>query len=330
MMLASLKATVALLLILSSATAVFSQEAGCAIRTLPVSVQDMEGNQIHGLLPVDFVARIRGKPLRILSIAADTRPHRLVILLDTSASMRDSLWNFAVKLALNAAESSGPGVHLALVLFGKDVNEVEDFSDGNAAVIDRLKEISSDADFTKKEIRGRTALYDAIASGFRLLDHPTSADVLYIITDADDNTSHLKPADVQRLLAANMVRLFALLVQKEPLYRDIPDEELIPQKYLANLAEATGGSVLVSGEVWPSAERWEMRTVGGEPLPWQEATQRFYPSLLENDVITLQMGQPIHNRVRLKLNFSKACPKKCKFAQILHPYYIEPCLPGAQ
>jgi hypothetical protein len=54
---------------------------------LPINVEDARGLQIQGLTPADFQAKVHGRSIKILSIALDDRPHRVVILLDASGSI---------------------------------------------------------------------------------------------------------------------------------------------------------------------------------------------------------------------------------------------------
>ena len=64
------------------------QDLGCQRRIFPVSVTDREGSPVRDLTPADFRAELRGQAVKILSVLPDNRPHRIVILLDASGSMR--------------------------------------------------------------------------------------------------------------------------------------------------------------------------------------------------------------------------------------------------
>src|SRR5260370_3228261 len=65
-----------------------AQEDPCIQQTLPVDIRDSKWSSIAGLGPNDFEAKFPGKPVRILSIARDPRPHRIAILFDASGIMQ--------------------------------------------------------------------------------------------------------------------------------------------------------------------------------------------------------------------------------------------------
>jgi hypothetical protein len=304
-----------------------AQETACGNRTLPVAVRDSLGNPIRGLAPSDFDAKIHGKPVPVISVQPDLRLHRMVILLDTSGSMRglsvpSRRWNLAIMLVLHAAEATNPRAKLALLLFGERVNEVDDFSKGNAAIIERLNEIATDPTFVKKEVHGRTALYDSVAEAFNLLNHPTSADVLYVVSDCHDNSSRRTPSGVGRLLEPSGVRLFSLALINTAVYKPSSLDEFAQEDYLRTMKES-GGAILEWGAKFDSGP-WVFATEDNSATEGKVLTS-FYRSMLENDLVTIQVPPELHKRERLDLKLSEADRKKWKDAQILYPSEIEPC-----
>src|SRR6266481_2777781 len=111
----------------------FAQEPTCLHRTLPLSVEDAEGHPLQRLTPVDFQAKIREGPVRILSIVPDDRPHRIVILLDASESMATK-WGRVLAPASALAESKLPDTELALLIFGSKIYEQVGFSEGQKTI----------------------------------------------------------------------------------------------------------------------------------------------------------------------------------------------------
>jgi hypothetical protein len=311
--------------------AVSAQETGCLNQTLPISVRDGDGKPIRGLAPSDFDAKIHGEHATVLSVEPDMRPHRLVILLDTSASMAGDMlsrrWPMAINLADDAAQVSGSRTQVALLLFGGQTNELYDFSKGNAPIINRLKEIASDSKFAKKQVRGHTALYDAIAKGYQLLDHPTSADVLYIITDGFDNESHTRPSEIQSLLIKSMVRLFAAVLQDASTLHFQLSPGVRGPEDLAKLVKTSGGTVLGLLETSAVDNRW---AIGGadENASMQEVLDSLYRTMIENDLITIQIPSSLPGRERLQIKLPEASHKKWKDAEIFYPSEVGPCEPG--
>jgi Mg-chelatase subunit ChlD len=313
--------------------AVSAQETGCLNQTLPISVRDGDAKPIRGLAPSDFDAKIHGGHATVLSVEPDMRPHRLVILLDTSASMAGDMlsrrWQMVINLANDAAQASGSGTQVALLLFAGQTNELYDFSKGNAPVINRLKEIASDSKFAKKQVRGHTASYDAIVKGYQLLDHPTSADVLYIITDGFDNESHTHPSEIESLLIKSMVRLFAAVLQDastKTFHFQLAPGVRGPED-LAKLVKASGGTVLGLLETSAIDNRW---MIGGadENASMHEVLDSFYRTMIENDLITIQIPSSLHGRERLQIKLPEASRKKWKDAEIFYPSEVGPCEPG--
>jgi hypothetical protein len=69
-------------------------------RTIAVSALDKDGKTVTGLTAADFRGDFRGQPVKILSAELDTNPRRIALVVDMSASLRESkpwtcLWSAA-------------------------------------------------------------------------------------------------------------------------------------------------------------------------------------------------------------------------------------------
>jgi uncharacterized protein with von Willebrand factor type A (vWA) domain len=212
-----------------------AQDESCQHRTVPVAFRDAQNLPIRDLSSADLEPKLHGKPVKILSLSADTRPHRLVLILDASGSMGGlelgaPRWKLAVLLARHFFEANLQKSPIALIIFNNQVTEAIDFTSGNSVVAARLRQIGLDSKYMKANIKGKTALRDAILQGLRLLDHPTSADAVYVLTDGGDNASSHSLADVVQHLQASSVRLFAVYLHENASYRNQTPEEVIPLK----------------------------------------------------------------------------------------------------
>ena len=224
-----------------------SQE-GTFLARIPIIIRDRSGSVIPGITAQDLTAKIAGNSANVAAVAVDSRPHRMVILLDTSASMngvRDSKeWKLPVDIATYTATAVSPNMGLALVAFDENAHDVVDFSQGNAAVLKQLNRMSAAQKLSEIGVRKRTALYDAVYRGWQLIDKPTSADMLLVISDGDDNKSSLKPEALEKTLIGSGVRFFAVRIQ------DFDDPSLARYleaspgpRVLAEIAAKTGGEV---------------------------------------------------------------------------------------
>jgi hypothetical protein len=88
-------------------------------------VQDSLGKPISGLIPADFESQFRGKPVKIVSVIPDQRPHRIVILLDASRSTAHK-WERALYLATHLIGMPLPNTQIALVVFDKRIHGLVD------------------------------------------------------------------------------------------------------------------------------------------------------------------------------------------------------------
>src|SRR6266436_1172143 len=143
------RTAVGLLFLASCAPPAATQEFSCQHRTVPVSFRDAQNLPILQVTVADLEAKAHGKPLKILSLAPDVRPHRLVLILDTSGSIGAStadapLWNLELPLALHFFEMNRQRSQIALLFFNDKVNEVIDFSERNSAVADKLWQLGED------------------------------------------------------------------------------------------------------------------------------------------------------------------------------------------
>src|ERR1700719_2765043 len=128
------------------ARTIAAQDSSCLRRALPVALRDEQNLPIQNISVADLEARVHGQPIKILSLAPDPRPHRLVLILDASGSMRGTAGEpplFALEFALarHFFEANRQRSQIALLIFNNDVTEAVDFAQGNSAVGDKLQQI---------------------------------------------------------------------------------------------------------------------------------------------------------------------------------------------
>jgi hypothetical protein len=85
------------------------------------------------------------------------------------------------------------------------------FSQGQSGVAERLRQIRSMKNASEQAAGGKTAHFDSLLVGLQLLETPTFADSLYLISDGADNASHAHFNDIAQRLSSSGVRLFVSL-----------------------------------------------------------------------------------------------------------------------
>lgn len=314
---------------LFSVTGIFAQETSCISRIVPITVLDSHGHVIHGLLSSDFTAKIHGRPARILSVSLDKRPHRVVVLLDESGSMGVSdgrPWEVAREIASHIAESKLENTSLALMIYSDKVHEQVDFVQGSAAVLARLREISADSSYIKKNVRGRTATYDAILSASRLLDASDSSDSIYLISDGDENQSRFKSGDVAHALGPRSVRLHVTLLSKAPImgFGNRVPEEGDSIETITSLASDSGGLVVSPvGARSPNGTNYNVTNDQFKTL--SVALTRLYVAITNDELLEIELPQTIQKWERLSLELSPERKNLHKDLRIAYPKELAPC-----
>jgi hypothetical protein len=314
-----------LALVVSSALPVRAQDTSCLHRTLPITVHDPHGLQFRGLTAADFQAKFRGQPVKILSIHPDTRPHRIVILLDTSGSMLGESagqeWKITSAIAAHIGQSGLRNTSYALLLFSDKVHEQIDFSQGNSAVANRLLDIWSDPSYAKKNVRGTTALLDTILSAVRLLGVSGSSDSIYVISDGGDNRSRSHLQDVRNALVTAGVRLHVTLLGPEiPLYAHLPQESESAEGLL-DLVDDSGG--LIVGPLGLGNSGYNLAESQRRVL----AARLFlmYRGMTANDLVDIELPQSVDKWRKWSLELSPKIKKLYKDLWIAYPHELAPC-----
>ena len=305
-----------------------AQEAPCERRSIPVALRDNQNLPFQDISVAELEAKVRGKPVKILSFAPDPRPHRLVLLLDTSGSMGSTagespLFALGLALARHFFEVNQQWSHIALLTFNKNVIEALDFTKGNSAVGEKLQEIASDRNYLKANVKGTTALRDTILEGLQLLDHPSSADALYLLTDGGDNASKHSAADVTHRLALTSVRLFVVLLRQETGYRNRTPEELSGPDELSEIARKSGGEILTAA-VW-HGDQVALSANSEAKLKSQETLARLYQTILHDNLLEIELPVLPAKNERWELRLSDAARRQRKGAQITYPTILISC-----
>jgi len=301
------------LLVALSGTTVSPQDRSCLNRTLSLVAADRDGNLITDLHPSDFEATIHHEPVQILSITPDTRPHRIVIVLDLSGSMGTQERVVFIP-ALLLARTRIPNSSMALLAFDEKIIAQADFSDGQPAIVEKLIKLRQESPAQR-----RTALFDTVVAALRLLPSPSSADVLYVISDGADNVSHTRFEQLRSQVTASGVRLFASLMQgqRHPNRSLTPEEENGPWD-LGQLANLSGGAVDT-----PLARG--LPTKPKENEAFLEGMREFYRTMVQNDQMQIQLPNAFYKTTAWELKLSKSANISPKNVSLFYRKSLEPC-----
>ncbi len=158
----------------------------------------------------DFEVLEEGVPQHICYFSKGEESLSIVLLLDTSESMRRQALNEARRAAIELIEAAHPDTQFALVTFDSDIKKQVDFTTDRFAIKSAL---------TGLQAGGRTRLFDGVRSALELLApvHNRSK-VIILLTDGKDEDSKSAFDDVEKLLRASDVTVFACGIYN-PAYR---------------------------------------------------------------------------------------------------------------
>lgn len=202
--------------------------------SLAVTVLDDEAHLVPGLRRENFSVYEDGVEQDIQIFTRGELPLRMVILLDTSGSMRTKI-ELAQEAAVRFVRSLKPG----------DAVQVVEFNDR----VLTLAEFTSDFDRVEEAIRGTaatgaTSLYNAIYVSLKDLERETKEELdrraIVVLSDGNDTKSILGFEDVKQQARKSNVVVYAISLRATQ--ADLEKDKYRNAKYeLDVLARETGG-----------------------------------------------------------------------------------------
>jgi VWFA-related protein len=170
-----------------------------------VTVTDANGRFVPGLTRDDFVVYEDGRPQVVQQFDSDRVPVSLGIALDTSGSMAGEKIQ-AAQAALNRFlfDLLGRNDQVFLYRFDSQPQLIQGWTSDRAAVSRALGTANA---------RGGTALYDAVAEAIPLAQKGTERKkALVVISDGEDQNSHLALRDAQQLIRESEVLVYGIAI----------------------------------------------------------------------------------------------------------------------
>ena len=296
-----------------------AQQDTCLHRTLPLSFDVPAGFASTQLPLTDFRATLKSQPVKILNIAPDERPHRIVILLDASGSMT-GIFLRALTLASVFVRDAAPNAQVALLFFGANIKETIGFTQGQSAVSERLRQLREDKPAAAKLVHGKTAIYDALLAGLDLFKEPTSADSLYLISDGGETSSKAQVSDVLQRMTASGIRLFAAILPIEVRRGAATIIEPEEAPGIAEVAKKTGGEVVHAAEPLDPGHVREMALL----LP---ILSRFHYNMLHTYRLEVELPERLNKPHAWELEIAGENRKRWKDVRLRYPTELAACGP---
>jgi Ca-activated chloride channel family protein len=204
---------------------------------LHAAVMDRGGQFVAGLDKREFQLLVDGAPRPITVFEPDDAPVAAGILVDNSASMI-SKGSQVIAASLAFARASNPQDEMFVVHFSDQVRlglpPDKPFT-GSISVLETA--------LSAFKGEGTTALYDAVELGlFHLHATKLERQVLLIISDGGDNSSHERLADVLQMAQKAGVVIYCIGIYDEADWDQNP-------RVLTEFAELTGGKAFFPSEL---------------------------------------------------------------------------------
>jgi hypothetical protein len=188
----------------------------------------------------DLRVEVDRKRAPIVSFTLDSRPRRIVVMVDSSGSMQTSPHRTGFGLALSAAAYTVdvvPGsASAALVTFSDKIQqESKEFVSRTALGLKVL-------DLKTMQPKGTTLLFDSIEQVLSDFPELGVGDAIYVVTDGGDDKSTGSLAKLKEELVSRGVRVFVFLLVRND--AETEREVRSGSQLIESLADATGGNVV--------------------------------------------------------------------------------------
>lgn len=207
---------------------VFKAEAELVV--LHVSVRDRGGRYITGLDRDAFTVIDDGQPQTVSMFSADDVPAAVGLLVDNSNSMRPNR-DRVIASVVELVKHSHPQDEIFVLTFNEEVRLA-----WGPSITGETDPVRFASAMSKAIVaRGMTAIYDAILAGLKRVANGThSRQVLILVSDGDDNASHVRRDEVLKQVHESDAAIYTIALI-DPLTREGNPG------LLRRLARATGG-----------------------------------------------------------------------------------------
>ena len=290
-------------------------------RVIPVSVIDKDGKIVAGLTAENFRGKFRGKRVKIQTVNSDFESRQVAILVDVSTSMSDypRVHEAAWKAAHDAATILSARHAVSLLTFTDKVVQEVGFRRGRKALLERIGVLAS----RPSRVEARTAIYGAVRDVLTYLPEISFGDVIYVITDADDNQSQIDWQELEPALARRGVRLFyvCLPTAPAPMEAGLLGEMAVDCRRLAEASGGRGYSPPGGRLLYPSAQLI-FPSLSVEKVI--EEGRKLIPLMENLYTIELELPFVVERSGKWKLEVVDERGKKMKGVKVIYPRLLVP------
>jgi Ca-activated chloride channel family protein len=199
---------------------------------IPVSVTDTLNRFVLGLDKKDFRLYEDGVEQEIAHFSGEDAPLSVGLVFDESGSMAFKL-SISEQAVAQFMKTMNSGDEVFLVEF----NDAAKVSVHFTSQMDQVQSA-----LTAAQPSGLTALFDAVNLGLHEMKAArNSRKAIVIISDGGDNHSHYTPAQIEELVRAADVQIYAMGVFDPVLSLGLPPEEVSGPRLLSEISSQTGG-----------------------------------------------------------------------------------------
>ncbi len=298
--------TIAFLLLanlVSSAQQLQSDAGSCLRRSIPLTLSHR--TQRSSVQVPQLQVLVNGNPAPIVSEGAYSGPLRVLLLIDTSASMKPlkgtTEWGLALPTAAFAMDAVPLNAAVAVGRFAERL-QLSQWQDRDSA---RDQVLS----LKYQSPKGTTALYSAVNGASSVFRGVQFADTIFLVTDGGENHNNISLHHTVENLVARGIRVFVFLVVPSEPYKTA-EEQAGPQE-MEDLANLTGGALLK----FPWSKEW---LSSGEAAANIKEIREQVASPYQVD---FQLASPLNKEAKLKLE----APIDPKLYTFSYPRRLEPC-----
>lgn len=231
-----------------------------------------------------------------------------------------AVWGLALNVVDRVAAQMPQTTQVGLAVFSVQIDQIVNFSTDRQAFHLALVQMAAD---TKPSPKGRflTALKDAMESSLTLFGRPQEGDVLYVITDGADNSSHIRWGSLRLAILGARIRVFTMLAA-DPMSlagRNGSAE-------LLDLVDSTGGFSVGfdrnrGKSHFPAAELFSEKS--GKPTQLALDLTRQFGQMAGYSKLHVELPEPVYTSARWELKLVDS--KELKGSVLVYPHTLAPC-----